>query len=286
MKKIITCSIALLVSHATQEAFMPKMPAPITSTVTPKVATTTVIAPKTPTAAGITIITPKIATPTTIAKTVPAAKTTAVTTTATTKTNLTTLVLRSAFDIQIENTSSTSASITSIAVTYSTSIDGGIHSTQQHETMPLNPALIIPTKQGRGFHAKITLHSPHATISGSFETVTAITVNSQLITLPSPVADSTPIYITSVNGIWKLTTKPKPKTVPTQQTAPTPAEPKANSIQAATVPYLKTTHPKLTTTPVPVKPSVPTTVPPMPVAPKISMAAKASSKAIDQSMTK
>lgn len=216
-----------------------------------------------------------------------------------TSATLTTLVIPSATQIHIYNTSDIAAPLTGVWVTYSTQIDND-QSKMHQGKITINPARAIKPHQEISFRPEITIQSPHASISGQFETVTSIMINSQLLKLPTPMADATPIYIAYANGTWKITKKPHSPKKAEKEMA------KTSSIEATTVPYLKTTAPgasKLKTMPVQSKmlhsssKNVRTNmVPPMPKMPlaaekksaalskKSSIAAKSSAKAVNSAI--
>lgn len=277
MKKYIILSLSLLTTcNVTQLAMVaPKMPPPI------------MIAPK-----MIPPVVPKIVTPTVAPKAIVPVAAKAPTTSA--KAKEYSVVISVAYDISVINTSATAATLNAITIEYTASSNPNKIETI---TAPVNTA--IPANKGISFHPKITLKTPEQNISAQFQGIKGITINSQQLIFDEPKMGTSPIYIANVNGAWKLTTKPSAKTITTPKK--TPAQPKINSTEAVAVPYLKTTHPKLSIEPkgpipaaknlsapksqVPPMPAAPQTVPGVPT-PKSSLAAKASAKAIDQTMAK
>lgn len=264
MKTSITLPILLLMMHTTiQSAVTPKMPMPI-------IAPQTTIPPVMP-----------------IPKAIPVVPTTPITNNA--KSEKYSIVIPVAYDIQIINTCPTPATLNAITIQYTTS-----STPNKIQAVTATTQTAIPANKGISFRPKITINAPEQNISTQFQGITGLTINSQPIIFPNPKIGTSPIYITNIGGAWKLTTKPTPKaivvpkavstpktisTVTPKITPPITVAPKINSTQAATVPYLKTTHPNL-----PIMPKAPIMKPTQ--TPKLSMAAKASKKAIGQTTVK
>lgn len=257
MKNIVSALTVLLAAQPLQPALAPKMPMPFAAKPAP-----------TPKALAAAKATPKAA-----------------------ATPMTTIVIPSANQIHIHNLSAVPAPLTGVAVTYSTQLDNAASSTMYHGNIDINPPHLIKPHEAISFRPEVTLQSPHPTISGQFETITQIIINSEILTLPKPIADGTPIYITNLNGIWQLTAKPSPKTgIASTETTKmkNSVTPKINSMQAAAVPYLKTTQTKLPATPkspifnqpkMPLLPKAVNAKSKMSPAPKIGMMPKAKDSA-------
>lgn len=189
----------------------------------------------------------------------PAAKTQTSATTTTTKTP-TTISIPLAYDVRIMNTSDTPATLTSITIAYgindkTSSITKDM--TASKVTIPANtPETLLSHQNMLSFGASITISSDQAGATATFQGITSIKVDGQILNLTTTISQefaSSIIYITNTAQpqqppIWKLTTAPKVAPAKKETTiTPVVATPKAHTVgtnaalHAAAAPLIRST---------------------------------------------